>query len=46
MDGKLMGVGLKNAVALAIFTMLVIVGSKVVFNKYNVPGVSSVVNAV
>lgn len=46
MDGKLFGVGLKNALMLAIFTMLIIVMSKVVFNKYNVPGVSTVVNAV
>lgn len=43
---KLMGVGLKNALSLAIFTMLIIVICKVVFTKHQVPGVTEVVAAV
>lgn len=37
---KFLGVGLRGAVMLSLFTMLMIVISKVVFTKYPVKGVS------
>jgi hypothetical protein len=40
------GVGMRNVVLIAIMTMILIVMFKVVFNKYNVTGVSDLVNAV
>jgi len=43
---KFLGVGLKRATALAIFTMVFILVGKVIFNKYEVTGVSEVFNAV
>lgn len=43
---KFLGVGLKNAVLLALFTMLVIVMAKVIFTKYPVRGLSELVQAV
>lgn len=46
MNGKFLGVGLKNAVLLAIFTMLFIVVSKVIFTKYPVKGLSEVIQSV
>jgi len=46
MDGKFMGVGLGNLLGIAIFVILVILVSKVVFTKYEVPGVSQAVQAI
>lgn len=46
MDGKFLGVGLQNALGIAFLTMLVIVGMKVIFTKYEVEGVSEVVRSV
>ena len=43
---KFAGLGLKNLVVVALFTMLFIVLAKVVFTKYEVAGVSQVVQAV
>ena len=43
---KFLGVGLVNAVALAIFIMIFIMVMKVIFAKWQVPGVSDVVLAV
>ncbi|MBT9175189.1 MAG: hypothetical protein DDT22_00863 [candidate division WS2 bacterium] len=43
---KFLGVGLMRALALAIFVMLVIVGTKVIFTKYYVSGVTEFVNAI
>ena len=40
---KFLGVGLTNALGLAIFTLLVSVTAKVVFTKYEVEGISEVV---
>lgn len=43
---KFAGLGLKNLVVVAMFTMLFIVVAKVVFTKYEVTGVSQVVQSV
>lgn len=43
---KFLGVGLKRALGLALFTIFIIVTLKVVFTKYEVPGISQVINAV
>lgn len=43
MDSKFLGVGLTNALGIAILTMLVSVILKIVFTKYEVEGVSQVV---
>lgn len=40
---KFLGVGLTNAFALALFTMVVSVTLKVIFTKYEVTGLSEVV---
>ena len=40
---KFLGVGLTNALGIAIFTMLVSVGLKVIFTQHEVEGVSEVV---
>lgn len=40
------GVGMRNVLLIAIMTMIFIVVFKVVFNKYQVTGVSDLVNAV
>lgn len=40
------GVGMRNVIMIAIMTMILIVVFKVVFNKYNVGGVSDMVNAI
>lgn len=45
MDGKFLGVGLQNALGIALFTLLVSVALKVIFTKYEVEGVSEVVRA-
>lgn len=39
-SGNFLGVGLKTAFMLAIFTMLFILAGKVIFTKYPVKGVS------
>lgn len=43
MEGKFLGVGLTNAIAIALFTMLVSVCLKVIFTKYEIEGISEVV---
>ncbi|WP_431806296.1 hypothetical protein [Bacillus pumilus] len=43
---RLAGVGLKNLIVIAMFTMLFIVGLKVIMAKYPVAGMSEVVHAV
>ena len=43
MGEKFMGVGLSNALAIAIFTMMISVILKVIFTKYEVEGVSEIV---
>jgi hypothetical protein len=43
---KVGGVGLKNLVVIALFTMVFIVMMKVILTKHPVQGVSEVVNAV
>lgn len=45
MEGKFLGVGLQNALGLALFTLLTSVALKVIFTKYEVEGVSEVVRA-
>ena len=40
---KFLGVGLTNALGIALFTMLVSVTLKVIFTKYEVEGISEVV---
>ena len=42
---KFLGVGLQNALGIAIFTLLVSVVLKVIFTKYEIEGVSEVVRA-
>lgn len=44
-DGKFLGVGLQNALGIALFTLLVSVALKVIFTKYEIEGVSEVVRA-
>ena len=43
---KFLGVGLARAFALALFVILVIVVLKVIFAKWQVPGVTEIVHAV
>ena len=43
MDSKFLGVGLTNAIGIALFTMIVSVILKVIFTKYEVEGLSQVV---
>lgn len=43
---KILGVGLGKALSLVIFTMIIIVMSKVVFTRYPVTGLTQFVNAV
>jgi len=43
---KFLGVGLVKALGLALFTICIILGLKVIFNKYYVSGVTEAVNAV
>ena len=43
MDSKFLGVGLTNAIGIALFTMIVSVILKVIFTKYEIEGVSQVV---
>ena len=43
MEGNFLGVGITNALGIALFTMIVSVILKVIFTKYEVEGVSQVV---
>ncbi|CAF1914811.1 MULTISPECIES: hypothetical protein [Bacillus subtilis group] len=43
---KFAGVGLKNMIVIGLFTMMLIVVSKVIVTKYPVNGVTQLVNAV
>lgn len=43
MESNFLGVGLTNALGIALFTMVISVILKVVFTKYEVEGVSQVV---
>ncbi|WP_200872312.1 hypothetical protein [Priestia flexa] len=43
---KIMGVGLKNAVLLTLFAMVMIVMLKTIVVKHPIPGVTEVVSAV
>lgn len=43
MGEKFLGVGLQNALGIAVLTMLVSVVLKVIFTKYEVEGISEVV---
>ena len=43
LDGKFLGIGLQNALGIAIFTLLVIVSLKIIFTKHEVEGVSEVI---
>lgn len=43
---KIFGVGLLHALALFVFFVLLIVGAKVLVNKYNPPGLTEIVNNV
>jgi hypothetical protein len=40
------GVGMRNVLLISIMTMIFIVMFKVIFNKYEVQGVSDMVNAI
>jgi hypothetical protein len=40
------GVGMRNVVLISVMTMLLIVMFKVIFNKYQVQGVSDMVNTI
>lgn len=43
MGEKFLGVGLQNALGIALFTLLVSVALKVIFTKHEVEGISEVV---
>lgn len=43
MSEKFLGVGLTNALGIALFTMLVSVSMKVIFTKHEIEGISEVV---
>lgn len=43
---KFLGVGLKNAMGIALVTIIVIVAVKAIFAQWHVPGVSEFVHAV
>lgn len=43
MGGKFLGIGLNNAIGIALFTMIISVMLKVIFTKYEVQGISEVV---
>ena len=45
MEGKFLGIGLQNALGIALFTLLVSVMLKVIFTKYEIEGISEVVRA-
>ena len=43
MESKFLGIGITNAIGIALFTMIVSVILKVIFIKYEVEGISQVV---
>ena len=43
MGEKFLGVGLQNALAIALFTLVISVVLKVIFTKYEVEGISEIV---
>lgn len=43
LDNKFLGIGLQNALGIALFTMLVSITLKVVFTKHEIEGVSEIV---
>ena len=43
MGDKFLGIGLQNALGIAIFTLIVSVTLKVIFTKYEIEGISQVV---
>ena len=43
---KFSGVGLKSLVAISLFTMVFIICSKAVVNKYNLPYIQRPINAI
>lgn len=43
MGEKFLGVGLPNAIGIALLTLLISVGLKVIFTKYEIEGISEVV---
>lgn len=43
MGEKFLGIGLQNALGIAIFTLIVSVTLKVIFTKYEIEGISQVV---
>lgn len=43
METKFLGVGLTNALGIALFTLVVSIMLKVIFTKYEVEGISQVV---
>lgn len=43
MNEKFLGVGLKNVIGIAVFTMLFLITTKVIFTQHYVEGVSEVV---
>lgn len=45
MDGKFLGVGIKNALGLWLLFLLFSVVAKVIFTKYEIEGLSEVVRA-
>jgi hypothetical protein len=45
-DGKFLGLGLKNIVGLFFVLVLMIVGAKVILAKHPVPGLSTLFHAV
>lgn len=45
MGEKLGGVGLQNIVVIWILVLLMTVAAKVIFTRYNVPGLSEIVQA-
>ena len=46
MSDKFLGVGLARAIALALFVILVIVVLKVIFTKWQLPGITEIIHAV
>ena len=46
MSNKFLGVGIPNAMAIALFTMILIVILKSIFTMYEVQGISTVIRAV
>lgn len=45
MNEKFLGVGLTNALGIALFTMVTIISLKIIFTKHEVSGISEVVRS-